>query len=81
MLIQEMTFEMSMDLLKYAHVGRIACVKNFQPYITPFSFTLYDGVIYSFTTIGKKVTWMRSNPLERDRKKLNRRGIPKESDL
>ena len=63
MLIQDMTHEASIALLKSNPVGHIACVAAMQPYITPFSFA-YDGKhIYSFGTLGKKLTFMRTNPL------------------
>jgi hypothetical protein len=63
MLIQDMTREMSVDLLKRAHVGHLGCAQGSQPYVVPFSFTYYRDFIYSFTTIGKKIEWMRANPL------------------
>ena len=63
MLIQDMTQEMNIALLKGAYVGRIACAKGFQPYITPFSFVYHEGCIYSFATVGRRIEWMRANPL------------------
>lgn len=61
MLIQEMTRDSSISLLKGLNVGRIACVYGSQPYITPFSFAYHDNFIYSFATLGKKIEWMRAN--------------------
>ena len=43
--------------------GRIACAHGAQPYVTPFSFAYHEGFIYSFATVGRKVEWMRANPL------------------
>jgi uncharacterized protein len=63
MLIQDMTPEMSVDLLKRTHVGRLACAQGSQPYVVPFSFAYHREFIYSFATIGKKIEWMRANPL------------------
>ena len=63
MLIQNMTREMNIDLLKGARLGHIACAQGSQPYITPFSLAYYDHFIYSFATAGKKIDWMRTNPL------------------
>jgi nitroimidazol reductase NimA-like FMN-containing flavoprotein (pyridoxamine 5'-phosphate oxidase superfamily) len=50
------------DLLKRVSVGRLACSLDDQPYVVPVSF-LYEGdFIYIFSTLGKKVEWMRQNP-------------------
>lgn len=63
MLIRDMTREMSIELLKRTHIGRLACAHDSQPYVVPFLFAYHQGFIYSFTTIGKKIEWMRVNPL------------------
>lgn len=63
MLIRDMTRETSISLLKCVHVGRIACARESQPYITPFIFAYHEDSIYSFATVGRKVEWMRANPL------------------
>jgi len=63
MLIQDMTRDMSVDLLKRAHVGRLGCAQGAQPYVIPISFAYHGDFIYSFGTIGKKIEWMRANPL------------------
>jgi uncharacterized protein len=62
-MIQDMTREMSIALLERTHVGRLGCTWDLQPYIVPFAFAYHQEFIYSFTTIGKKVAWMRANPL------------------
>jgi uncharacterized protein len=61
--IEELSRQASLDLLAQVRFGRLACVKQSQPYITPFYFVYDDGFIYSFTTVGQKVEWMRVNPL------------------
>jgi nitroimidazol reductase NimA-like FMN-containing flavoprotein (pyridoxamine 5'-phosphate oxidase superfamily) len=43
MLIQDMTREMSEDLLKRTHVGRLRCAQGSQPYVVPISFAYYRG--------------------------------------
>ena len=63
MLIQSMTREASNELLARAKVGRLACAHEGQPYITPMSFIYEADCLYSFSTVGQKVTWMRANPL------------------
>jgi uncharacterized protein len=63
MLIQDMTPEMNIYLLKCTHLGRIACAQGSQPYLTPFFFAYHENFIYGFATVGKKIEWMRANPL------------------
>src|SRR5579862_6092300 len=63
MLIQDMSKEMNVKLLKGVHFGRIACARDSQPYITPFSFVHHGGYLYSFANVGKRIEWMRANPL------------------
>jgi nitroimidazol reductase NimA-like FMN-containing flavoprotein (pyridoxamine 5'-phosphate oxidase superfamily) len=63
MMIQDMTREMSLSLLQKTQLGRLACAQGLQPYVTPFSFAYYDEQLYSFGTLGKKIEWMRANPL------------------
>jgi hypothetical protein len=63
MQIQEMTREASLQFLARKGVGRLACARDGQPYITPFSFVLDGDCLYSFSTVGQKIEWMRMNPL------------------
>jgi nitroimidazol reductase NimA-like FMN-containing flavoprotein (pyridoxamine 5'-phosphate oxidase superfamily) len=58
-----MTREASIDLLKRINIGRLGCARDLQAYIVPFSFSYHEDFIYSFATIGKKIEWMRENPL------------------
>jgi hypothetical protein len=58
-----MTHESMIALLQHEHMGRLACVKESQPYVTPMSFSFHENYLYSFATEGKKVSWMRVNPL------------------
>jgi nitroimidazol reductase NimA-like FMN-containing flavoprotein (pyridoxamine 5'-phosphate oxidase superfamily) len=50
------------DLLKRISVGRLACSLDDQPYIVPVAFSFEADGIYIFSTLGKKVEWMRKNP-------------------
>ena len=62
MIITEMTRQEIRELLEVATIGRLACVKDDQPYVVPLSF-VYNGVyLYSFTTAGQKIDYMRLNP-------------------
>jgi nitroimidazol reductase NimA-like FMN-containing flavoprotein (pyridoxamine 5'-phosphate oxidase superfamily) len=65
MFIHEMSASECREALAHAHVGRLACARDNQPYIVPMNFAV-DGdylYVYGFTTVGQKVEWMRSNPL------------------
>ena len=61
MLIQSMTGVASLELLERATIGRVACTHEGKPYITPMSVTYDANWLYSFSTIGQKITWMRAN--------------------
>lgn len=63
MLIEEITKEASLELLTHMHLGRLACAQGFQPYVVPFYFAYDSNCLYSFSTIGQKIDWMRANPL------------------
>jgi nitroimidazol reductase NimA-like FMN-containing flavoprotein (pyridoxamine 5'-phosphate oxidase superfamily) len=62
MLIQSMTEAASRELLTRAHLGRLACAHEGQPYVTPMSVTYDANWLYGFSTLGQKITWMRANP-------------------
>ena len=63
MLIQSMTQQDSVELLLRTKLGRLACAHEGQPYIVPVSFACDRNYLYSFSTAGQKLTWMRINPL------------------
>lgn len=62
-LIHELTKQASLDVLARTSLGRLACAQGAQPYAVPFSFTYDDNYLYSFSTVGQKIEWMRANPL------------------
>jgi len=61
--IQETTRQASLDLLARAHLGRLACARDGQPYVVPIHFAYQDNYFYTFSTVGQKIEWMRANPL------------------
>lgn len=63
-IIHELTRPECVEVLQRAHVGRLACVRDAQPYIVPISFYFdgHDTCLYSFSTVGQKIHWMRDNP-------------------
>jgi nitroimidazol reductase NimA-like FMN-containing flavoprotein (pyridoxamine 5'-phosphate oxidase superfamily) len=63
MLIQELTRQASLELLSRTRLGRLACAQENQPYVVPFYFTYDNDYLYSFSTVGQKIEWMRANPL------------------
>ena len=64
MIIHELTIEQCRDMLAHTNIGRLGCARADQPYIVPVSFIFdrADDSIYSFSTLGQKVDWMRGNP-------------------
>jgi uncharacterized protein len=63
MLINDMTRQASIDLLTRTRFGRLACAHEGQPYISLMYCAYEDNYIYSFSTLGQKIGWMRVNPL------------------
>jgi nitroimidazol reductase NimA-like FMN-containing flavoprotein (pyridoxamine 5'-phosphate oxidase superfamily) len=64
MLIHELTPTECRDILSRATLARLACARADQPYVVPVSFS-YDAesnCLFSFSTVGRKVDWMRENP-------------------
>jgi uncharacterized protein len=63
MTIHELTAAECEEFLSHATVGRLGCSHLDQPYIVPIS--LYFGreekCLYGFSTVGKKIEWMREN--------------------
>jgi nitroimidazol reductase NimA-like FMN-containing flavoprotein (pyridoxamine 5'-phosphate oxidase superfamily) len=64
MLIHQLSTEQCHDVLSRNHLGRLACARADQPYIVPifFDFDLANYCLYSFSTVGQKIEWMRENP-------------------
>ena len=64
MLIHELTAAQCREVLGRTTLGRLACARNDQPYIVPILlyFDRAENSLYSFSTIGQKIEWMRVNP-------------------
>jgi nitroimidazol reductase NimA-like FMN-containing flavoprotein (pyridoxamine 5'-phosphate oxidase superfamily) len=64
MTIHELTVAECEEFLNEATIGRLACAQKNQPYIVPVSlyFAREEKCLYSFSTAGKKIEWMRENP-------------------
>jgi nitroimidazol reductase NimA-like FMN-containing flavoprotein (pyridoxamine 5'-phosphate oxidase superfamily) len=50
------------ELLSRVSVGRLACSLEEQPYVVPIAYSYEPDSIYCFSTLGKKIKWMRQNP-------------------
>lgn len=64
MLIHKLSPPECEEVLKRADLARLACTHDGQPYIVPihFSFDVERGCLYTFSTVGQKIAWMRDNP-------------------
>ncbi len=62
MLIHEMTNQECLDTLARLRLGRLGCARDNQPYVVPIYFASHKGGLYAFSTLGKKIEWMRANP-------------------
>jgi uncharacterized protein len=64
MLIHELTAAQCQEVLGRTTLGRLGCARDDQPYIVPIllHFDLAEKSLYSFSTIGQKIEWMRANP-------------------
>jgi uncharacterized protein len=63
MLITKMRGRECRKLLDRIGFGRLACVSNNRPYIVPIYFSYDADALYCFSTLGRKIEWMRENPL------------------
>ena len=63
MMITEMSQLESRALLTGLGIGRLACARENQPYIVPIFFAYDENRLYAFSTLGRKIEWMRANPL------------------
>ena len=62
MMIESMTRQASIDLLKRAHLARLGYIHDGQPYIVPMLFVLDGNYLYGISTEGQKIDRMRANP-------------------
>ncbi len=63
MLMHQMKDKECRDLLTRLGFGRVACARDNQPYIVPIYFAYEPDHLYGFATFGRKIEWMRLNPL------------------
>ncbi|AZN98897.1 pyridoxamine 5'-phosphate oxidase family protein [Mesorhizobium sp. M9A.F.Ca.ET.002.03.1.2] len=63
MLIRTLSALECTKLLAANRVGHLACAKDGQPYVVCVNYAHADNHLYAFSMPGKKVDWMRANPL------------------
>jgi nitroimidazol reductase NimA-like FMN-containing flavoprotein (pyridoxamine 5'-phosphate oxidase superfamily) len=63
MLIRTMTTLECTKLLDANRLCRIACARDGQPYVVPAYFVHSENHLFMFSMIGKKIDFMRANPL------------------
>ena len=61
-MITSLTDKQSRELLRSAHLARLGCIVEGEPYITPINYKFEDDFIYSHSLHGKKVDALRKNP-------------------
>jgi nitroimidazol reductase NimA-like FMN-containing flavoprotein (pyridoxamine 5'-phosphate oxidase superfamily) len=62
MLIEAMTASQCHEFLARMELARLGCAHDGVPYVVPIHYAYEPGRLYSFTTLGRKVEWMRANP-------------------
>jgi nitroimidazol reductase NimA-like FMN-containing flavoprotein (pyridoxamine 5'-phosphate oxidase superfamily) len=60
--IEEMTAKACHEILARTNIGRLGCSREDQPYVVPIYFVYEPDHLYSFSTEGQKIEWMRANP-------------------
>jgi len=63
MRITEMDGHDCREVLGRQGLGRLGCARENQPYIVPIYFASEDDCLFGFATLGRKIEWMRLNPL------------------
>ena len=51
------------NLLARNRVGHLACAKDGRPYVVPIHFAYASNNLYAFSLPGRKIEFMRANPL------------------
>ena len=63
MLIEAMTDQECWTMLARNNLARLACARDNQPYVVPLRVDLDGEFLYGYATLGRKIEWMRTNPL------------------
>lgn len=63
MLIRTLSTLECTQLLTANRLAHLACSRDGQPYVVPIHYAYADSHLYAFSLPGKKIEWMRANPL------------------
>jgi len=63
MLITKIRSKECREIMTRLGYGRLACSSNNRPYIVPIYFAFDTDRLCCFSTLGRKIEWMRENPL------------------
>ncbi len=62
MLIRKLTPQECQEMMTRSVFGRLGCASDDQSYVVPIYFAFEPDRLYGFTTVGRKIEWMRKNP-------------------
>jgi len=57
-----MTADECGDFLARIGFGRLGCCLDNEPYVMPISLAYQSDRLYGFSSVGRKIEWMRANP-------------------
>lgn len=63
MLLRNLSTRECTQVLDANRLAHLACSSGGHPYITPIYYAHADNALYAFSMPGKKIEWMRANPL------------------
>ncbi len=63
MWVRTLTRDECTQVLARNRLARLACTLDGRPYVVPVYYAYADAGLYAFSMPGKKVEWMRANPL------------------
>ncbi|WP_163268926.1 pyridoxamine 5'-phosphate oxidase family protein [Chelativorans alearense] len=63
MIIRNLTEAECAEALTENRLGRLACARDGQPYVVPVYYAYADRHLYAFSLPGRKIDFMRVNPL------------------
>lgn len=63
MIVKELDRDECAAVLSASRLARLACSRDGQPYVVPIHYAYADDYLYSFSMPGRKIDWMRENPM------------------
>jgi nitroimidazol reductase NimA-like FMN-containing flavoprotein (pyridoxamine 5'-phosphate oxidase superfamily) len=63
MIVKELNRDECAAVLSASRLARLACSRDGQPYVVPIHYAFADDYLYSFSMPGRKIDWMRENPI------------------